>query len=327
MKFLISGGTGYIGSNIIASIYEKYHVDELVIIDDDSRGNNTKILLGMSPRPKLIIKKLEELKKDELASYDFDVIIHCGANAYVGESVELPHLYLERNVLGTIKLLEALNLEKIKKFIFSSTCAVYGSPRNEISENTMISPESPYGWSKFICENILEGYAQRFKFNLFIFRFFNVAGANPNFECGERHNPETHLIPSLFNAAMGNNEFIIFGNDYATKDGTCEREYVHVSDIVEAHMKAIDLQSSPTAKRINLCTGRPYSILQVIKAAEYIWKLPIKFKFCERRRGDAEKLLGNYHLANELLGWAPVNSQLEQILEDYAAWRIKINEI
>ena len=154
MTFLITGGTGYIGSNIIESIYENDPTAEIVIIDDDLRGHNTYILMGMNPMPALIIKRLEELKKGELANYDFDVVIHCGANAYVGESVEFPNLYLERNVLGTIKLLEALNLDKTKEVMFSSTCAVYGSQKHEISENTSVSPESPYGWSKFICENI-----------------------------------------------------------------------------------------------------------------------------------------------------------------------------
>lgn len=325
MKILITGGTGYIGSNIIETIYEKYPDREVVIIDDNLRGHNTHLLLSLNPKPKLIIKRLEELKKDELADYGFDIVIHCGANAYVGESVEKPELYLKRNVLGTIKLLESLNLFETKKIIFSSTCAVYGSSENEITENTIVSPESPYGWSKYICENILINYALRHDLDLYVFRYFNVAGANPNFKSGERHSPETHLIPLLFNAATYNQQFNVFGNDYQTADGTCEREYVHVSDIVDAHIKAVDLQLSPSVKCINLCTGQPYSILNVISTAETVWNMPIKFTFQKRRKGDAEKLFGNYELANDLLGWKPSNSKLEQILKDYALWRSRFN--
>lgn len=327
MKLLITGGAGYIGSNIVETLATNFTSFDITVLDDGLRGGNLNALKNLKFPVKIWQKKLEELSANELVKFGFDIVIHSAANAYVGESYQKPHLYLGRNVLATSKLLAALDLSKTKKIIFSSTCAVYGTQSSKISEEANIAPESPYGWSKYICENLLESYAQRYGFSLIIFRYFNVAGASVDFKSGEKHNPETHLIPLLYEAAIKSEIVDIFGSDYITKDGTCEREYVHIKDIVVAHLNALEVKFNKKINHINLCTGNPFSVLEVVKTAEKVWNKTIHHRFNERRLGDAETLRGDFSNAKRLLDWEPTHSNLTEILNDYKGWRIRQHDI
>ena len=325
-KILVTGGCGYIGGNIVENIRLTHDDTDLTIIDDCERGNNGPNILSLNPPPTIIKKRLECLGQNELYDHKFDIVIHCAANAYVGESQKYPTKYLQRNVDATSKLLESLDLEYLNKFIFSSTCAVYGNSLNKINETSKLNPESPYGWSKAVCESLIESYAKTYNFKSTIFRFFNVAGANKAFSTGERHSPETHLVPLLYQSAKTGKKFKIFGMNYGTKDGTCEREYVHVNDIVEAHELVMSKPQLPNSTVINLCTGKPWSVLELVKRAEKCWGAKINYEYAAERPGDAESLIGDYEKAKLDLGWLPKNSNLDQILNDYHKWIVSNND-
>jgi UDP-glucose 4-epimerase len=323
MNILITGGTGYVGSSIAVEVLKAYPEYNITIIDDMIRGNNIEQLNYYNGKIDLIKKNLENLKQGELKSYNFDIVIHCAASAYVGESEKIPQLYLNRNTLATTQLLNSLNFETLKKFIFSSTCAVYGNHLGEITESISLNPTSPYGWSKLISENIIQAYAEKFDFSATIFRYFNVAGAIVENSTGERHFPETHLIPLIYDSWQKKQKISIFGGDYNTKDGTCAREYVHIFDIVKAHTLTIKNQNLQKVNIINLCTGSPVTNIEVLRAAETAWNCKLEYEIVARRPGDAESLYGVNNKAKELLGWLPKNSDINQILRDYKTWKEK----
>ena len=271
----------------------------------DVAGGRIDIIIGE-------ITQIQEL----LGPQNFDVVIHLGANAYVGESIAEPEKYFGLNVSSTYRLAKYCKSMNVKKVIFSSTCAVYGNYERQITEQTRLLPESPYGYSKLFCENVLRNELGS-DCVLTIFRFFNVAGANTNFSGGEVHTKETHLIPVIFDCALHNKELIIFGGDYNTPDGTCLREYVHVTDIVGAHLLAIEKN---THGIFNLGCSKPTSNLEVLFEIERKLQIKVNYSIKDRRSGDAVSLHSSNEKATTELGWLPANSNLETIIDDYFNW-------
>ncbi|MFA3782678.1 UDP-glucose 4-epimerase GalE [Melioribacteraceae bacterium 4301-Me] len=303
MKILVTGGAGYIGSHFVK--FMNNGDNEITVIDNLSRGykqaipKNVKFFhIGIEEYDKLI---------SILQNNNFDVVVHFAAYAYVGESVEKPDIYYENNVIGSYKLIKAAAVSGIKKFVFSSTCSVYGNPVNiPISEEQYPIPINPYAKSKLIIESMLKDFESSHGMNYISLRYFNAAGCDFEGSIGESHNPEPHLIPNVLLASLGKKKLYIYGNDYPTPDGTCIRDYVHVVDLSEAHYKAIKLLNKENKSYIiNLGSGRGYSNLEILRVSEEIAKTRIPFTFSERRKGDPAILIADIKKAAELLNWKP----------------------
>lgn len=320
-NILITGGAGYIGSILIYKLKINNAKIKITILDNLQNCDNTKHIT--SKFPDICVKK-GEIEDINIIFPDvaFDIIIHLGANAYVGESINKPDKYFGKNVNATYEVAKYAQKTKPKHLLFSSTCAVYGSQNVELTETSRIIPDSPYGYSKIFSENILTDAISQ-DTCLTIFRFFNIAGAIPEFSGGEHHTVETHLIPILVNKVINNEPISIFGSDYNTKDGTCVREYVHVVDIAEAHILAINNEVSGT---FNLGTSNPISNLQVLQEVQKYLQKPAKFQFMDRRVGDAENLYSSYAQARLMLGWEPVNSNMQNIIKTYVSWFKRFGE-
>ena len=256
--------------------------------------------------------------------------MHFAAHAYVEESILNPKKYYKNNVIGSMKLIETMLENNIKQFIFSSTCATYGIPNSlPIVESTKQLPINPYGSSKLIVEQLLEYYNDIGKLNSIIFRYFNACGADLNGEIGEFHEPETHLIPRIYDVAVKKYKNIsIYGNDYNTIDGTCIRDFIHVDDIAEAHVLSIEyLNKNNGINYFNLGTGRGYSVNNILDAIIEITQKEIPRKYLERRIGDPPELISSGEYAKEKLDWKPNNSDLKTIIESSWNWYSKINNI
>jgi UDP-glucose 4-epimerase len=252
--------------------------------------------------------------------------MHFAAYAYVGESVSQPAKYYRNNVVGTLTLLEAMCEAGIKNFVFSSTCATYGVPQQiPISENQPQQPINPYGMSKLMVEQILSDFEHAYGLRSVRFRYFNAAGADPQGRLGEDHEPETHIIPLVLLTAMGKRESIsVFGTDYDTPDGTCIRDYIHVTDLAQAHILGLDhLLKGGSSEVFNLGNGQGFSIQQVIEAARVVTGRPIPVTLADRRPGDPPILVGSGEKAKRLLGWQPQYADLETILEHAWQWHQK----
>ena len=267
MSILITGGAGYIGS--VTTELLRARGERVVVLDNLSRGYRDAVASevpfyeGNAGDPELVKRIVRE--------HDVEACVHFAAYAYVGESVTQPDLYYENNVEQGIRLLGALVSNRVRQFVFSSTCATYGEPqRIPISEDHPQLPANPYGWSKLFLERILSDYDRAYGLRFVALRYFNAAGGTA--ERGERHDPETHLIPLVLKAAKGETRHItVFGNDYPTKDGTCVRDYIHVSDLAEAHALSLDyLRAGNPSTAINLGNGQGYSVLEVIEAARAV---------------------------------------------------------
>ena len=246
--------------------------------------------------------------------------MHFSAYAYVGESVEQPQKYYENNFVQTLNLLDVLIENDIKKFIFSSTCATYGEPQYvPIDERHPQNPVNPYGMTKFMVERVLRDYDTAYGLKFVALRYFNAGGASGG--CGEDHEPETHLIPLVLFAAQGRRESIsIFGDDYPTADGTAIRDYIHISDLSQAHLLALDyLNQGGTSEFINLGNGSGYSVTEVIEAARKVTGREIKAEIAPRRAGDPSRLVADAAKARDVLGWKPQFPEIEKIIE--SAWK------
>lgn len=266
--------------------------------------------------------KLDEVFK----KYNIDVVMHFAAHIDVGESVRDPFKYYRNNVVGTQTLLERMVSNNVSNFIFSSTAAIFGEPEYvPIDEAHSKKPINPYGHSKLMVEQMLESYDQAYGLKSICLRYFNAAGADPKTRIGERHDPETHLIPLVLQAASGRRESIsVFGNDYDTDDGTCLRDYIHIVDLCNAHLLSTKLLlKENTSRRFNLGNGNGYTVKQLIDLAKQITNKPIKVNQSERREGDPAKLVADATLAIKALNWLPKYSNLEEIIEHAWKWELK----
>jgi UDP-arabinose 4-epimerase len=316
LNILVTGGAGYIGSHACKQLAAKGHVP--VTYDNLSRGHRAAVKWGP-----LEIGDLEDRQRlrGVLERYRPAALMHFAAFAYVGESVEKPLLYYRNNVSGSIALLETLIEFGPMPVIFSSSCVTYGVPEaTPVSEDHSQHPINPYGHSKLLVEQMLTDAGKAHRLPWVALRYFNAAGSDPDGDIGEDHDPETHLIPLVLRAAHGNTAVAIYGTDYDTPDGTCVRDYIHVVDIADAHLRALDyLLAKGASCAFNLANARGYSVKEVIAAAERVCGCTIAVKASPRRAGDPPVLIGSAERAGELLGWKPGRSELETQIAD--AWR------
>lgn len=316
MRILITGGAGYVGSHAAKALSRAGF--EPIVLDNLSVGHRWAVKWG--PLIEADLGDEPSLRR-ALAKYEISGAMHFAAHAYVGESVREPRRYFDNNVTNSFHLLHALLDSGIRHFVFSSSCAVYGLPESlPISESHPKLPVNPYGESKLFIERVLDWYGSAYGLRWSALRYFNAAGADPDGELGEVHNPETHLIPRLLDAALGRQESVeIYGGDYPTKDGTAIRDYVHVSDLAEAHVAALQrLLSGGESFAANLGTGRGVSVREVVAAVESASGVTVNVKLAPRRPGDPPELVADSRLAAELLGWRPKLSSLQQII--CSAW-------
>lgn len=317
MKLLITGGAGYIGSITNAILKEAGH--ETVIFDNLSRGykeaaGDTRLIVGDLTRK----ADIEQVLQEE----SFDAVIHFAALALAGESMEKPDQYYENNIIGGLNLLEAMRLGQCKYIIFSSTCAVYGYPASlPVTEEEKIKPVSVYGSSKRMFEEILGWYGELFGIRSVMLRYFNAAGALLDGSLGERHDPETHIIPIALDVASGKRAtFELFGSDHDTKDGTCIRDYIHVVDLAHAHIHAVDyLIRGGLSTAINLGVGKGYSNREVIETISRVTGKPVPIVEKPRRPGDPAQIYADNTKAKAVLGWEPRYSDIQTIVE--SAWK------
>jgi UDP-glucose 4-epimerase len=319
---LIVGGAGYIGSHLNKEISKKGY--KTIVFDNLSYGHEKFVKWGIFERGDL--GDIEDIRK-VFKKYRIEAVMHFAAFTYVGESVEDPQKYYMNNVKNTLNLLQVMLEENVKYFVFSSTCATYGNPaRIPITENHPQNPINPYGKSKLIVEEILKDYSDAYGLEYASLRYFNAAGADPDCEIGEMHDPETHLIPLVLDAASSKREDIkIFGTDYDTPDGTCIRDYIHVTDLADAHILALEyLQKGGKSDFFNLGNGNGFSVKEVIETARKITGKPIKEVEVERRPGDPPILIGSSKKAMEILKWKPKYYDLSRIIETAWKWHKKV---
>lgn len=317
MNILVVGGAGYIGSHMVRLLSREGH--EVVVLDNLSTGFAPAVKSG-----KLIIGDMldRELVESILAKHSIDAVMHFAAHALVGESVSDPAKYYRNNVVATLSLLEAMREKDVRKIVFSSTCATYGVPdRIPIDENEKQQPVNPYGFTKLACEQALADYAAAYGFGFAALRYFNAAGASPDGDIGEDHDPESHLIPIVLQVALGQRENItIFGDDWPTSDGTCIRDYIHVNDLGRAHLQALEKIQPGEGIRLNLGTGNGFSVLEVIECCRKITGHAIPAVVGPRRAGDPAVLVANSARAKQELGWEPEFKTVEPIVESAWNW-------
>jgi UDP-glucose 4-epimerase len=322
---LVTGGAGYIGSHANKELNLAEY--ETVVLDNMSYGHEDFLKWGEYENVDLGDLKL---LRNVFSKYEIDAVMHFAAFTYVGESVEDPQKYYLNNLRNTLNLLQVMNEFEVKKLIFSSTCATYGNPQKiPITESHPQNPINPYGKGKFMVEKILEDYSTAYGLRYVSLRYFNAAGADPEGDVGERHNPETHLIPLILDAASGKREDIkIFGTDYPTADGTCIRDYIHVTDLAAAHIKSLKyLESGKMSEIFNLGNGNGFSVKEVIEEARKVTGRTIKATETERRPGDPPILVGSSEKAHKILKWQPKYGDLTQIIKTAWEWYKKDNKI
>lgn len=316
MNVLVVGGAGYIGSHAVRKLTDAGH--HVLVYDNLSRGHREAVPDGL-----LIEGELTDTATltRVLTEHGIEAVMHFAAFALVNESVNDPSLYYQNNVVATLSLLEAMRLADVKKFVFSSTTATYGEPDQvPISEDTPQRPINPYGFTKLVIEQALADYAEAYGMGYAALRYFNAAGAHPDGTIGEDHEPETHLIPIVLQVALGQRDSItIFGNDYQTSDGTCVRDYVHVNDLADAHLKALDKIRPSSGICLNLGTGRGTSVREIIDACREVTGHAIPEKIGQRREGDPSELVADATRAQDQLGWKPQYVDVRSIVE--TAWR------
>ena len=328
MRVLVTGGAGYIGSHTAKALAIAGH--EPVVLDDLRTGYAENVRWGP-----LIEASLDDAAalRTLLSTHAIEAVAHFAASAYVGESMRRPEAYFRNNVGGTLSLLEAMLAAGVGTIVFSSSCATYGVPDvTPITESTSQHPVNPYGESKLIVERMLRWMGEIHGLRWLALRYFNAAGADPDGELGEAHNPETHLVPLAVGAALGGPRLHVFGDDYPTPDGTPIRDYVHVSDLADAHVAALrELESGrATSGGLNLGTGRGHSVREVIAAVERAAGRPVRYQVDARRQGDAPVLVADPSLSQTVLGWQPRFTGLGAIVETAVAWaapRLKASPI
>ncbi|KEO51509.1 UDP-glucose 4-epimerase GalE [Thioclava pacifica] len=317
-KILVTGGAGYIGSHCCKALAKAGR--EPVVYDNLSRGHADAVRWGP-----LVVGDMRDraLLERTLAEHQIGAVIHFAALAYVGESVGAPEQYYDVNLGGMTALLEAAGAVGVDKIVFSSSCATYGTPeRLPISEDLPQTPINPYGRTKLVCEWMLQDAQTAHGLRFAALRYFNAAGADPEGEIGERHDPETHLIPLVLMAASGQaGPLKIFGTDYPTPDGTCIRDYIHVDDLARAHLLALDhLEAGGASLKLNLGTGRGASIHEVVAAVERVTGRKVPHELAPRRPGDPAELTADPSKAAEVLGFTARYRDLDEIVAHAAPW-------
>ncbi|AIF67922.1 UDP-glucose 4-epimerase [Terribacillus saccharophilus] len=318
MKVLVTGGAGYIGSHAVATLVERGF--ETVIVDNINTGH----LAAVNKKAVFYEGDLRDAAflNDVFAKEKVDAVVHFAASSLVGESVEDPLKYFGNNVYGMQVLLETMHKHEVKKIVFSSTAATYGDTNVvPLTEDLDTNPESPYGESKLMMEKMMKWCDGAYGIKFVSLRYFNVGGAHPDGHIGEDHRPETHLIPIILQTALGQREHIsIFGEDYPTEDGTCIRDYVHVLDLIDAHLLALDyLAKDGQSDVFNLGSSQGFSVKEMIDAARAVTGKEIPAKVGPRRAGDPAVLIASSAKAKEILGWNPTRTDMKDIIGD--AWR------
>ncbi len=317
MAVLVVGGAGYIGSHAAHVLRRRGY--EVIIYDNLSTGHK-ELAEGFE----LIVGDISDSAKLAAVLRRCDAVMHFAAHAYVGESVENPRKYFHNNVTAALALLDAVMDSRARKFIFSSTCAVYGNPvKVPITESNPRQPVNPYGATKLAFENALEAYSQAYGLRFVSFRYFNAAGADESGTIGENHHPETHLIPLIFQAIQGKRAALeIFGDDYPTPDGTCIRDYIHVNDLADAHVLGLEYLSKAESAALNLGTGKGYSVHEVVAAVERVTGHKVPTHIGPRRAGDPAELVADPSRAERSLNWKAKRS-LEGIIASAWNWAQK----
>ena len=321
-RILVTGGAGYIGSNTTLQLVDAGY--DVVVVDNLSRGNRDAV----DPAR---LRVVDLLDTDGLAAVMNEkpchAVIHFAAYIAVGESMKVPEIYFKNNTAGSLSLLTAMLRTGVDKIVFSSTAAVYGMPANvPIPETEPRAPVNAYGESKVMVETLLEWFDRLHGMRSVCLRYFNASGADPKTRAGENHEPETHLIPLLFRAAETGKPVTIFGDDYATPDGTCIRDYIHVTDLAQAHIAAVEaLCAGSESKKYNVGTGRGFSVKEVLAAVERVTGKKVPFELGPRREGDPPLLVADSTRLQKELGWKPRYSDLERIVETAWAWETRMS--
>jgi UDP-glucose 4-epimerase len=320
MAILVTGGAGYIGSVTVELL--RAEGERVVVLDDLARGHRPALAADIPFYEGRVGDRalLERIAHE----HELESCVHFAALAYVGESVQNPAKYFENNVAQGIAFMSTLAEAGVRRVVFSSTCATYGeSDQPAISERTAQWPVNPYGWSKLILERLLDSYDGAYGLKFVALRYFNAAGATE--KCGEHHEPESHLIPNVLAAAQGDApEVAVFGKNYPTPDGTAIRDYVHVADLADAHIRALGhLRKGGKSDFLNLGTGHGYSVLEVIESARRTTGRDIRIRFEPPRRGDPPRLVADSAKAKSVLGWTPSKSDLRSIIQSAWQWRQK----
>lgn len=316
MRVLVTGGAGYVGSVSTQRLLTAGH--SVTVLDTLSRGHRAAV----PDEARLVEGSVGEqaLVERTLREDGIEAVLHCGGPALVGESVAEPALYYAENVVGGVALLGAMRACGVERIVFSSSAAVYGAPDvTPITEDAPLRPVNPYGETKRVFEGALEWYGRAYGLRSVALRYFNVAGASTRF--GEDHDPETHLIPNLLRGVAGGPPLTVFGTDYGTPDGTCIRDYIHVEDLADAHLAALQLTAgaAPGLQACNLGSGSGFSVLEVLRAAEEVVGRPVPHEFGTRRAGDPAVLVASNECAARLLGWQPRRGTLAEMIG--SAWR------
>lgn len=315
---LVAGGAGYIGSHTVKYLLKNDY--NVVVLDNLVYGHREAVLTENFEEVDL---KDKDAVDKVFKKYDIDAVIHFAAYAYVGESVSNPQKYYWNNVVNALNLLDVMVENNVKNIVFSSTCATYGNPQYmPLDENHQQCPINPYGKTKFMMEQIMSDYETAYGLKYVALRYFNAAGCDAQGELGESHTPETHLIPLVLKAIKGEiPQISIFGTDYDTPDGTCIRDYVHVEDLADAHMKAVEkILSEGKSYCINLGTGIGTSVKEIITAAEAVTGKKVPLVYGERRAGDPSKLYASNEKAKEVLSWNPKYTDIQKIIDTAWLW-------
>ena len=313
MKIIVTGGAGYIGSVTTHHLLDHGH--DVMVVDDLSHGHEKNVPAGR-------LRKIRIQDTDSLTPLlvGVDAVIHFAGYISVGESMQEPERYFSNNIGGTLSLLEAMHRADVKRIVFSSTAAVYGSPKTvPISEDLPFAPVNPYGESKAAVERILRELDRCRGVRSISLRYFNASGGEPKLGLGESHDPETHLIPLIFRALTTGDPIQIFGTDYPTPDGTCIRDYIHVADLAEAHLAALDhLIQYDTSDAFNVGTGTGHSVMELLDAVARVTGRKVPYTTAPRRAGDPATLVADPQRLKSTLGWEPTRSNLDDIIRD--AW-------
>ncbi|MDO7908138.1 UDP-glucose 4-epimerase GalE [Paenibacillus sp. JX-17] len=318
MAILVTGGAGYIGSHTVAALLEKG--EEVVVIDNLQTGHREALLGGKLYEGDLRDK---ELLAKLFAENSIDAVIHFAANSLVGESMQNPGKYYDNNVFGTLCLLEAMKDAGVSKIVFSSTAATYGEPeKTPIVETDRTEPTNVYGETKLMMERMMSWFDRVIGIKYVALRYFNAAGSHHSGKIGEDHRPESHLIPLVLQTALQQRSHIaVFGEDYPTPDGSCIRDYIHVSDLADAHLRAVDyLRRGEDSNVFNLGIGLGFSVKEVIETARQVTGREIPVVVEPRRAGDPAILVASSDKARSVLGWEPKRTKLEDIIQDAWSW-------